>query len=455
MRRGALLLCALLMTLSGCNLAPQYVRPQAPVPAAWPTPSAAAAAPEVNWHQLIGNEKMQSVVALALSNNRDLRASVATLASVRAQYHIQRSAQFPALTGSAGASITRGESSLATPDIYQAQVGISSFELDLFGRQRNLTKQAFEQYLSSEAGIHATRIALIGDTAAAFANLASQIDLLHISQDTLASATRSLSLTQALYSSGLRSQLDVQEAETIAAQAQSDIELYTTQLEQDKNALNLLVGAPLDAALLPASLDELDAGVAVIPADLPSNVLLRRPDVLEAEHLLIGANANIGAARAAYFPTISLTTAAGFASTALKTLFTHGAAFWSAAPSASIPIFGGPTRGNLEYAKAQQVFYVASYEKAVQSAFKDVADALARRETIGRQRAAQARLVAASEKSYRLADAQYRTGTSTFLNALTAQRTLYAARQTEIATVLADVSNRLALYRALAPSDAG
>jgi outer membrane protein, multidrug efflux system len=463
MRMRACAAVAAAAVLSACNLAPTYTRPAAPVPQRWPSgaayPAQAAEAPaSLPWRTLITDAKLKTVIEQALANNRDLRAAVANVASVRAEYHIQRAEQFPTLAASAAASITRGSTSAAstaTLDSYSADVGISSFEIDLFGRLKNLSKQAFEQYLSTEAGARATRITLIGETATAYVTFASDSDLLRVSRATLVSANRSLQLTESLHGAGLGSQVDVQEAETVVAQAQSDIESYTTQVAQDRNALELLVGALVDDALLPTSLDELDGGIGIVPAGLSSTVLLTRPDVLEAEHELIAANANIGAARAAFFPTITLTSAVGFASGALSSLFSHGAFYWSAAPSVSMPIFGGSTRGNLEYAKAQRDYYLADYEKAVQSAFEDVADALARRGTIERQRAAQRRLVAASEKSYQLADAQYRVGSDTYLNALTAQRTLYSARQTQISAVLADLSNRVALYQAIASDDAG
>ena len=444
---------------TGCNLAPHYVRPAAPVPQQFP--QGAAYAPAVDqpaglpWRTLITDAKLRTVIEQALANNRDLRAAVANIASARATYHVARSAQLPTIGADAGATIQRGiTSSRNSLNSYSADVGISSFEIDLFGRLKNLTKADFEQYLATVAGTRSTRITLIGETATAYVTLASDKDLLRVSQQTLASGNRSLELTTALNRSGLASQVDVQEAVTIVAQAQSDIQSYTTIVAQDRNALELLVGAPVADALLPASLAELQNGIAIVPAGLSSTILLQRPDVLQAEHQLIAANANIGAARAAFFPTITLTSAVGLASTALSSLFTGGALNWSAAPSASVPIFGGATKGNLEYAKAQRDYYVAEYEKAVQSAFRNVADALARRGTIDRQIAAQDRLVTASARSYQLSDAQYRAGTDTFLDALTAQRTLYAAQQTQVETGLADLSNRVTLYQAIASDDA-
>ena len=330
---------------------------------------------------------------------------------------------------------------------FAANVGISSFEIDLFGRLKNLSKAAFQQYLATDAGMRSARILLIAETASAYLTFASDRDLLGVAQETFKSGNRSLALTQSLHAAGLVAGTDVADAETVVAQAQSDVEQFTTQLAQDRNALTLLVGTPVTDTQLPTSLGDLDGTVALVPAGLSSTVLLQRPDVVQAEHALEGANANIGAARAAFFPTISLTGILGFASTALGALFTGGALGASGASAATLPILGGANRGNLDYAKAQRDYALAMYRYTIQTAFREVADELARRGTIDTQRAAQARLVAAASTSYRLADEQYRIGTSTFLAALIAQRTLYAAQQTQIAITLADLQNRVALYQ--------
>ncbi len=459
MRRRIFVSSLVALLLAGCDLAPHYARPAPAVPSQWPVSAAYAPATDqaagLPWRTMISDPHLRAVIERALANNQDLAATVANVASARAQYRVQRSAQLPTLTGDAGATITRGvTSSRADSSNYDANVGFSSFEIDLFGRLKNLSKQAFEQYMATEAGMRSARIALIAETATAYATLASDRDLLAVAQDTLKSGNRTLELTRSLHGSGLAAGTDVADAETIVAQAQSDMEQYTTQVAQDRNALELLAGGPVDDTELPASLAALDGAIAVVPAGLSSTVLLQRPDVLEAEHQLKGANANVGAARAAFFPTITLTSAIGVASTALSSLFTGGALSFSAAPQASLPILGGANRGNLAYAKAQRDYYLATYRYTVQTAFREVADGLARRGTIDRQRAAQARLIAAASTSYRLADAQYRVGSDTFLNALTAQRTLYAARQSQIATILADLENRISLYQYIG-SDAG
>ena len=448
MTRAPLTLMPVLL-LAGCNMAPAYVRPPAPVPAALPAGEAYAPQAGVQaglpWAELVSDTRLRTVIERALANNRDLRATLANVQSARAQYRIQRAARFPALTGDAAASFSRQNDN--RQNSYSADVGFSAFEIDLFGRVRNLTQSALESYLATEEGARSTRIALIAETATAYATLAADQELLALSRQTLASAERTLALTRSLNAAGLTGKLDVHQAETTVEQAASDVAANVTQVAQDRNALDLLAGAPVEEALLPVSLDSLAGGIAKVPAGLSSDILLQRPDVLQAEHQLKAANADIGAARAAMFPKISLTAAIGVASSALSSLFTGDAFAWSAAPSASLPIFGGQARGNLDYSKAQRDMYLAQYEGAIQTAFREVADGLAREGTIDAQDGAQQRLVTASQRAYDLADQRYRSGIDTFLNALTSQRSLYSARQSAIATRLALISNRILLYR--------
>ncbi|WP_311267808.1 efflux transporter outer membrane subunit [Sphingobium sp. WCS2017Hpa-17] len=448
----AVLSAASLLALAGCNMAPTYVRPTLPVPATLPSgeayaPTQAGEKAGLPWTQLVSDTRLHTVIERALANNRDLRVAIANIQSARAQYKVQRAAQLPTLTADAAASFTRQND--ARQNSYSADLGFSAFEIDLFGRVRNLTQSALETYLATEEGARSTRITLIAETATAYATMAADQELLALSRETQASAQRTLDLTRSLNVAGLAGKLDVHQAETTVEQAASDVAANITQVAQDRNALDLLVGAPVEDALLPQSLDSLIAGVAKVPAGLTSDILLQRPDVLQAEHQLKAANADIGAARAAMFPTISLTSAIGVASSALSSLFTGGGFAWSASPSASLPIFGGANRGNLEYSKAQRDLYVAQYEKAVQTAFQEVADGLARAGTIDAQQAAQRRLVTASQRAYDLADQRYRSGIDTFLTALTSQRSLYSARQSAIATDLALVSNRVLLYRVI------
>ncbi|WP_176594835.1 efflux transporter outer membrane subunit [Sphingobium sp. EM0848] len=444
--------------LSACNMAPHYVRPTPPVPTNFPSgpayaPAAATEKPGLPWTALIGDPRLKTVIERALVNNRDLRAALANVQSARAQYRVQRAAQLPVIAGSAAASFSRQNDQ--RQNSYSTDIGFSAFEIDLFGRVKNLTQSALESYLATEEGARATRITLIAETANAYATLAADQELLTLSRQTLVSAERTLALTQSLNGSGLIGKLDVHQAETTVEQARSDIAANVTQVAQDRNALDLLVGAPVENGLLPQSLESLTASIAKTPAGLSSDVLLQRPDVLRAEHQLKAANADIGAARAAMFPKISLTTAIGVASSALSSLFTGGAFVWSAAPSASLPIFGGAARGNLDYSKAQRDLYLAQYEKAIQTAFQEVSDALAREGTIDGQQAAQQRLVLANQRSYALADQRYRAGIDTFLNSLTSQRSLYSAQQSAIVTNLALVQNRILLYRVIGADFAG
>ena len=339
------------LLLAGCNMAPHYQRPAPPVPATLPTGAAYAVRPDgqagLPWTQLVQEARLRTVIERALANNRDLRAALANVQSARAQYRVQRAAQLPTLTADAAAGFARQNG--ARQNSYSAEVGFSAFEIDLFGRVRNLTESALETYLATEEGARSTRITLIAETAAAYATMAADQELLALSRQTQASAQRTLDLTRSLNAAGLAGKLDVHQAETTVEQAASDVAANITQVAQDRNALDLLAGAPVEDALLPVSLDSLIAGIAKVPAGLSSTILLQRPDVLQAEHQLKAANADVGAARAAIFPKISLTSAIGVASSALSALFTGDAFAWSASPSASLPIFGGPNRGNLDY----------------------------------------------------------------------------------------------------------
>ena len=459
--RSAMLLLGA-SALTGCNLAPHYVRSVAEsVPPQWPSGASYASTGTstkagMPWRSLVVDAKLRTVIERALAHNQDLAAAVANVASARAQYHVQRSEQLPTLSADGGATITRavtggGTASSGSTTLFTGDVGVSGFVIDLFGRQKNLSKAAFESYLSTASGARSTRFTVVSETATAYLTLAADRDLLQVSQDQVRSSERTVRLNEDLHDTGLVSGADVADARTLLAQAQADVAQNTTQVAQDRNALELLVGGPVEDALLPTSLGALDAGIANVPAGLSSTVLLDRPDVVEAEHQLKSANANVGAARAAFFPTISLTSMLGLASTALTSLFSGST--WSATPSASIPILGGTNRGNLDYARAQVDYYLATYRKVAQTAYRDVADGLARRGTILRQRQAQADLVAAAQKSYSISEARYREGTDSFLTALVAQRTLYSARQTAIAADLTDLTNRVTLYEAIGSDD--
>ncbi|RSV17365.1 efflux transporter outer membrane subunit, partial [Sphingomonas sp. ABOLH] len=335
-------------------------------------------------------------------------------------------------------------------EIYQASVGFSAFELDLFGRVRNLSQAALQEYFATEEAQRAARIALIGEVATAWLTMAADQDQLRLSRETLASFGRTLELTRAQFRVGVISELEVQQAETSYQQARNDIAALTAQIAQDQNAINLLAGTTVPAEQLPAELGDRDLILSNLPTGVSSTVLLRRPDVLQAERRLYAANANIGAARAALFPTISLTATLGTISTALGGLFGAGTQQFSVSPGVALPLFdGGQRRGNVEVARAQQLAAVATYEGALQTAFREVADALATRGTIGEQLSAQTAKAQAAATAQRLSDARYRAGIDSFLNTLDAQRTSYAARQTLVQTRLARATNLVTLYRTL------
>ncbi|EHD20815.1 MULTISPECIES: efflux transporter outer membrane subunit [Brenneria] len=463
MRSRQFIVALLPLLLGGClSLDPDYRHPDAPVPAAWPQQETVSSAqPEagaIAWRSVIVDEKLQRIIDIALSDNRDLRKALADIEAARAQYGIQRAEQFPAVNagveGTRSRALTSDSSSnnnsTAISQSYGANLALSAFELDLFGKARSLSAAALESYLSTEAAAKSTRLTLIADTATAYIALATARSDLQLSRETMQSARHSLEVTRNRQRNGVASGVDVSQAETVYQQARADVAGNTTAVAQSKNALDLLAGQPVDDALLPADLDSLATAVAPVSAGLSSAVLLQRPDVLAAEHTLKSANADIGAARAAFFPSLTLTASGGVGSGALSSLFSHGAGVWSFAPSLSLPIFdGGANRAALQYAEAQKKGYIASYEKAIQSAFQEVADALARKATIDEQLTAQRDYAAAAERSYRLADSRYREGVDTYLNVLDAQRTLYSARQTLIVIEQTRLNNLVTLYNAL------
>lgn len=445
---------------AGCSMAPHYVTPEAPVPPSWPTGDAylresEAALPTISYRQIFADTRLQGVIERALVNNRDLRIAAANIAAARAQYRIQRAARFPQID--AGGGVTRSDNGGNNNQInsgprssYAANVGINAFEIDLFGRLASLSRAEQNRYFATEAAARATRLTLVGDIADAWLAYGADASLLAIANDTAASAERSVGLTRARLQGGIAPRSDLRQAEQILETARADIAQQTTALAQDVNALQLLVGAPIDPALLPQSIEEAATTIGVLPAGLDSHILLRRPDVVQAEYELRAANAEIGAARAALFPTISLTGLLGFASNSLSSLFNSGSFAWSAGADANYPIFrAGAARAGVALSQAQRDAALATYERAIQTAFREVSDALARRGTIEAQVTANERQVTAASDTYTLADARYRGGIDSFLQSLDAQRSLYSARQALANVRLTGASNRVALYRAL------
>ena len=460
---------AITFALSACTMAPRYERPAAPIAESWPEGAAyatnkqAAVMPaDIPWREFIKDGKMQQVIELALANNRDLRSTLANIQSARAQYRIQRAELMPAINGELSAQRSKnvnsfgGASGPVEMETYTANVGLSAFELDLFGRVRSLSKGALETYLATEAAGRATRISLIAETASAYLTYAADSSQLMLSRRTVESAQRSMEVTRKRLEAGVASRLDVRQAETIYQQARADMANTMALIAQDRNALELLAGSRIPDALLPSELPSDHDWLADVPAGLSSSVLLDRPDVQRAEHQLKSANANIGAARAAFFPRLSLTASSGLASTELSDLFSDGASIWSLGANLTLPIFnGGANVANLAYAQAQRDLYVSQYELTIQTAFKEVADALAVRGTIQERLDAQRALVDAASDSYRLADARYSKGVDSFLNALDAQRTLYSAEKSLVSARLTASDNAVTLYRVLGGGLAG
>jgi multidrug efflux system outer membrane protein len=447
--------------LSGCNLMPRYERPAPAIPASWPVGdaylrAAEATLPKIDYRDIFRDPNLRALIERAAANNQDLKLAVANVAVARGQLRVQRAELLPRIDGSAGVTVgeraggsngSRGDDSQTS---YEVGVGLTSYEIDLFGRVRSLSESALQDYFATEAAVRAARVTLTAEVANAYLTLATDRSLLAIAREQVKIAERSVELTRARLAGGIAPRSDLRQAETVLAQALSDIANLTTIAAQDRNALELLVGAQVDDALLPLSIGAVHDTLVEVPAGLDSAVLLRRPDVLQAEYQLRSANALIGAARAAYFPRISLTAVAGLASSALSGLFSSGAFAWSVQPSLLLPIFdAGARSGNLETTQAAREAALARYQKTIQTAFREVADALARRGTIASQIDAQERLVAAASDNYALANARYRGGVESYLGSLDALRTLYTARRALVAAQLVEGANRVELYRAL------
>jgi multidrug efflux system outer membrane protein len=469
-RKRALTGASLALALSACSLAPKYVSPALPVAETWPAgdvylAQSEATLPAVSHAEIFRDPRLQQLISRAMDNNRDLRIAAANLTAARAQVRVVRADQFPAIgvTGSAtyseAGSNNGGTTNPGNPGTnvnsrsgwnYSAQGGVSSFEVDLFGRLANATESQRNAALATEATARTVRLGLIADLAQAWATYGADRDLLAIAEATVGIAERSVELTRLRLRGGIAPRTDLRQAEQVLETARGDVAEQRTALAQDANVIRLLVGAEYDETLLPASVSEVIASLAVVPAGTSSQVLLRRPDVVEAEYDLRSANADIGVARAQLFPTISLTGLAGFASSALSSLFSGGAFRWSGGADASYSLFNAGGRvANVAVSRAQRDAALAAYERAIQVAFREVSDALADQGTIAeRLRSANAN-TAAAEDTARLTEARYRYGVEGFLSNLDAQRSLYAARRSEIATRLAAASNRVTLYRVL------
>lgn len=462
LHRIALLAAAI--ALAGCaSMAPRYQRPAAPVPAtlavSGDTPiegaGEVAATADIHWRQVFVDDRLQQVVTLALDHNRDLRVAVLDIEKARAQYRIQRASLFPSLDAGASQTAARTDASTtgASAVVRSAalDIGISSWELDLFGRVRSLKDAALDDYFSTAQTQRATRLSLVAEVANAWLSLAADRERLALAERTLATQSRTEELTRHRHAQGMVSGLDVAQVRTGMERARADVATYATQAAQSRNALDLLLGTPLPDALLPDA-EAIVSGVALapLPARIDSQVLLQRPDVLAAEHTLKAANADIGAARAAFFPRIALSASAGRGSDALSSLFEAGARTWSFVPTISVPIFrAGALKAELDVARIQKDITVAQYEQAIQSAFREAADALAARALLDERLDAQRGLVDATRRSHALAEARYRNGVDSYLEVLDAQRALYSAELEYIGLRLAEAGNRIDLYKVL------
>ena len=456
MKRALVLLVGL--SLAGCSLAPRYQQPQLPTPASWPAGDpylmqSEAELPKVGYRDVFTDPRLQTLMVQALANNRDLRAASANILAARVQYRIQRAERLPQVDVD-GRYTHTGGGSAPTVEAYSAQVGVTAFELDLFGRVRSLSDAALNRYFATEAATRAARLTLLGDVAEVWLTYGADASRLKIAQDTVVSAESSVRLTRARLKGGIAPRTDLRQAETVLAAAQADVASLRTALAQDLNALQLLLGAPLDQNLMPSSIEDASQGLKTLQVGLPSQVLLRRPDVLQAEYGLRAANAEIGAARAALFPTISLTGALGYASPALSSLFNDGAFTRSFTPSVTLPIFrAGAGLAGVAASQAQRDAALAAYEKAIQSGFRETADALARQGTLAEELTATRTQLNAAQDTMTLTEARYRGGVDTFLANLVAQRSLFTAQSAYVANQLAAAVNRVDLYRAVGGAD--
>jgi multidrug efflux system outer membrane protein len=458
--------------LTGCTLDPHYERPAAPVAVAYPkgeayestsaaasgtasgtaTPGTTTTAPplaaDMAWRSFFRDERLQRLIQIALDNNRDLRVAALNVAEYEAQYRITRAALAPSI--SASGSLTRERTSGVTSSSSDVSVGTTSWEIDFFGRLRSLKRQALENYLATDASRQSTQISLIATVATDYLTLLSDERLLQITEDTVKADQSTYDVTKRIQELGNSSMLDVQQAQNSLASAKASLASYRRAVAQDRNNLVAVLGAPIPDDLPPAREFDDETMFADIGAGVPSLLLTRRPDIVQAEHALKAANANIGAARAAFFPKIELTASAGTSSSTLSSLFKAGTGAWEFAPTVSVPIFDyGSNKASLDVAKIEKQIEVADYESAIQTAFKEVANALTARATYVDQVAADRDYVTSSQRYYTLAQARYKAGTDSFLTFLDAQRTLYTAQQQLASDSLSRQANLVTLYKVL------
>jgi len=462
--RKTLLCLAAAAALTGCSLIPTYERPAAPVDAAYPQGDAyrgsagdaqVAPAVELGWRDYFADPRLRRLIEVSLENNRDLRVAALNVEAYRAQYRIQRADLFPEVGATGQGTRQRVPADLSTTgqrvisSQYGVSLGTTAWEIDLFGRLRSLSDAALQQYFASEEARRSTQIALVASVANAYLTMRADEAQLQVTRDTLGTYERTYNLTRRSFEEGVASRLDLRQSQTQVENARASLARYTRLVAQDANALTLLLGTAMPADL-PEGLSLYQKLVADVPAGMPSDLLQNRPDILAAEHRLLSANADIGAARAAFFPRITLTASGGTASRQLSGLFDAGSGTWLFSPQITLPIFtAGSLRASLDYAKVQKDINVATYERTVQSAFREVSDGLAARGTYTDQLQAQLRLVEASEDYFRLAEGRYRTGVDSYLTLLDAQRQLFNAQQALIDARFNQLTSEVNLYKAL------
>lgn len=455
--------------LSGCaNLAPDYQPPASPVAASFDNQQEYSSQPlvqkvtQVNtpdqWKQVFVDPHLQQVIAQSLENNRDWRIAMLNVSKARAQYQISDAERWPSIDAKGSGTNQRipatstgtGDSRIARSN--SANVGITSFELDFFGRVQNLSEAALRQYMATTEAQRSARLSLIANVANGWYSLAAEQEKLTVAKATLTSRQESFTLVERRFKVGVVGELDLREAQTLMESAAVDVARFQSQVQQVRNSLQLLVGASIDADSLPAGWqDQSVPGVPVLPANLASSVLLQRPDVLQAEQQLRASNTNIGAARAAFFPSITLTASTGTASAELGNLFKAGSGAWLFMPQINLPIFdGGRNQANLDIAKVERDLAVTNYEKVIQSGFREVADGLVQIDGDSVQLQAQARVLKSSQQALAIADARFQKGVSGFLEVLIAKRSYYAAQLVMISLKQQQAANQIGLYKALA-----
>ena len=451
---------ALALTLAGCmSLAPKYERPAAPVAPSFPElpqvggttlPTATSEAPvNLAWQRFFADARLRQLIEMSLANNRDLRVAILNIEQARAQYRITRADQLPTVSAIvSGSRQTTGEDA-PIQSIYQAGLGVSAFELDLFGRVRNLSQAALSQFLATEEARRTTQISLVASVANTYLTLLADDELLDITRQTLKTREESDRLTRLRFENGVVSKLELQQSTSLVETARATLAQLQRQRAQDANLLTLLVGQPIPENL-PQGATLATTELPDLPAGLPSDLLAARPDIRAAEQQLIGANANIGAARANYFPRISLTGSLGSASTELSGLFKSGSFGWTFAPQAILPIFDlGRVTAGVDAARAGRDIAVAQYERSIQTAFREVADALAGQATFSEQLRAQRAVAAAEQDRYNLSELRYKSGAASYLDLLDAQRSLFQAQQLAVQANLQRLQNQVTLYRVL------